>query len=117
MLTGAQPGWGGSTVVVVVGGTVVVVVGGVVVVVGLAVVGVAVVGVVVEPGGAAELPVGLPPEQPASTATMPTATAAAPRRADRDRVVRSPRFQKSCTGDVLPLLPPGIDGNPQMGHS
>jgi hypothetical protein len=110
MLTGAQPGCGGSTVVVVVGGTVVVVVGGTVVVVGLAVVGV--VGVVLEPGGAAELPVGLPPEQPASTATMPTTTAAAPRRADRHGVVRSPRFQKSCTDDVLPLLGPGIDSNP-----
>ena len=96
MLTGAQPGCGGSTVVVVVvGGTVVVVVGGTVVVV---------VGGTVEvddrPDGGAELPVGLVPEQPASTAIMPTTREAAPSRADRDRGERSPRFQKSCTADV-----------------
>ncbi|HWF20851.1 MAG TPA: hypothetical protein VG226_01790 [Acidimicrobiales bacterium] len=95
MLTGAQPGCGGSTVVVVVGGTVVVVVGGTVVVVvgGM---------VVVEdrPDGGAELPVGVVPEQAASTAIMPTTRAAAPSRADRDRVDPPLRFQKSITGDV-----------------
>jgi len=96
MLTGAQPGCGGSTVVVVVGGTVVVVVGGTVVVV---VGGTVVVGDD-RPEGGAELPVGLVPEQPASTAIMPMTKEAAPSRANRDRVGPPPRFQKSCTGDV-----------------
>ncbi|HEX3564554.1 MAG TPA: hypothetical protein VHU17_04225 [Acidimicrobiales bacterium] len=95
MLTGAQPGCGGSTVVVVVGGTVVVVVGGTVVVV--------VGGTVVvddRPDGGAELPVGVVPEQAASTTIMPTTREAAPSRADRDRVGPPPRFPKWCTGDV-----------------
>jgi hypothetical protein len=52
------------------------------------------------PDGGAELPVELVPEQPASTAIMPTTREAAPRRANRDRVGPLPRFQKSCTGDV-----------------
>jgi hypothetical protein len=96
MLTGAQPGCGGSTVVVVVGGTVVVVVGGTVVVV---VGGTVVVEDRADDGGA-ELPVGVVPEQAASTAIMPTTKEAAPSRADRDRVDPPLRFQKSCTGDV-----------------
>ena len=94
MLTGAQPGCAGSTVVVVVGGTVVVVVSGTVVVVG---------GMVVvddRPDGGAELPVGVVPEQAASTAIMLTTREAAPSRADRDPVDPPLRFQKSCTGDV-----------------
>lgn len=97
MLTGAQPGCGGSTVVVVVvGGTVVVVVvgGAVEVVVG------GTVEVDDRPDEGAELPVGLVPEQPASTAIRPTTREAAPSRADRDRVEPTPRFQKSCTADV-----------------
>jgi hypothetical protein len=95
MLTGAQPGCGGSTVVVVVGGVVVVVVGGTVVVV---------VGGMVEvddrPDGGAELPVGLVEEQAARTAIVATTREAAPTRPRRDRLGPLPRFQKSCTGDV-----------------
>jgi hypothetical protein len=99
MLTGAQPGCGCSTVVVVVGGTVVVVVGGTVVVVvgGTLVVGAA--DGAVEP--AAELLLAEPvPEQAASVTATATMAPVPPMRARRDRAGRATPFQKSCTGDV-----------------
>jgi hypothetical protein len=99
MLTGAQPGCGCSTVVVVVGGTVVVVVGGTVVVVvgGTPVVGAA--DVAVEP--AAELLWADPvPEQAASVTATATMAPAPLMRTHRDRAGRAAPFGKSCTGDV-----------------
>ena len=95
MLTGAQPGCGASTVVVVVGGTVVVVVGGTVVV-----------GAEVEGGaGAAEpCPAGLVPEHAAAVTAVAVTTAATPIRADQDRRP-VPSFPNWCTGDVYHSCP------------
>jgi hypothetical protein len=96
MLTAAQPGWGCSTVVVVVGGTVVVVVGGTVVV-GAEL-------VVERADGAVDPeadPVGAEgPEQPARATTTAITPAAPPMRTGQGRAGRNTPFRKSCTGEL-----------------
>jgi hypothetical protein len=96
MLAAAQPGCGGSIVVVVVGGTVVVVVGGTVVVGAELVVDRAdgAVDPEAEPVGAEG------PEQPARTTTTAITPAAPPIRTRQGRGRRTAPFRKSCTGFV-----------------
>jgi hypothetical protein len=96
MLTGAQPGWGASTVVVVVGGTVVVVVGGTVVVGELEVEG--------ADGEAGPPPAEVVPEHAAAITTVAVTTVATPTRATQDRR-RVSRLRNWCTGDVYHCAP------------